>query len=119
MPFQTILSELVDGLEGALGAMFLDWEGEAVEIIGRDSSRYDLQLVGAYQGIFLDRLRRISQNCRLGVPQSFRVRLERSVFLNSVVNHDYYLVLVIRPDTLEPMAWERLRKARERLLEEI
>ncbi|HUO85343.1 MAG TPA: roadblock/LC7 domain-containing protein [Thermoanaerobaculia bacterium] len=119
MTFEAILNELVNRVEGALGAMFLDWEGEAVQIVGRSASAYDLQLAGAYQGIYLDRLRKIGTSCDLGQPQSFRIRLEGSTFLNAVLKDGYYLVLVLRTGAPEGVAWERLRRTRERLIREI
>ena len=60
MAFQKILHELVTSTPGAIGALFLDWEGETVEMLGArpfDADDHDLKIVGAYQGIFLTQLR--------------------------------------------------------------
>ncbi len=119
MPFHRILSDLLDRVDGALGAIFLDWEGETVELVGRGSSHYDLKLAGAYQGIFLDRLRSICGDSGLGEPRSFKLHMGSSTFLNCTLDDGYYLVLAVRTGTLEAMAWEQLRKTRDRLLQEM
>ena len=53
--FRLILDELLVTTHGALAALFLDFEGETVELVcDRDLSDHDLRILGAYQGIFLD-----------------------------------------------------------------
>lgn len=119
MPFRTILQQLVDDLDGTIGALFLDWEGEAVGLVGAHHERYDLHLIGAYQGIFLSRLERVAENLALGRLQTFRIGCENAVFFNCTLTEGYYLVLIVDPEVPDWLAWDALSKGRERLLEEM
>lgn len=119
MPFQTILQELIDSVDGSIGALFLDWEGEAVELVGPYHERYDLHLVGAYQGIFLNQLESVAADLSLGNLRRFKVGFENSTFYNCTISDGYYLVLIVENDVPEWLAWDTLRKGRKRLLEEM
>ena len=119
MSFDPLLQDLVDRTQGAIGAMFLDREGEAVGIVGPEASREELHLVGAYQAVFLDRLRRICEGTDTGRPRKFEILLENTAFLNYVLDDEYYVVLVIDREESRAMAWEALRQCRERIIEAI
>jgi len=117
--FDRLLRDLVNRTDGAIGAMFLDHEGEAVEIVGSETPREELHLVGAYQAVFLDRLRKICDGTATGRPERFEILLENTVFLNYVLDEEYYVVLVIDRNVPRGIAWEALRKCRERINDEI
>lgn len=119
MGFQSILQSMLAEVPGAKAAMFLDYEGESVEIAGQGISPHELKVVGAYQGIFLTLLRRIAENHRLGDPLRFKTDLERLRLLNTVIDEDYYLVLVVERRTNEAIAWRQLDLCRTRILAEM
>ena len=57
MPFEPLLTELLEGVDGALSAAMFDAEGEMVQIVVREGiDRHRLQLIGAYESIFHRRL---------------------------------------------------------------
>lgn len=118
MTFTPLLNDLVSRTD-AVGAMFLDREGEAVEIVGALASREELHLVGAYQAVFLDRLRRICSETSTGDPERFEIRFQNSVFLNYVLDEEYYVVLIVGSRAPHALAWEALRRCREKLLQEM
>ena len=69
-----ILHELVATTSGAFAAIFLDFEGETVELVcDRDFSDHDLRIIGAYQGIFLNRLREMCVRLAIGNASAQRV----------------------------------------------
>ena len=102
-----------------MGAMFLDYEGEAVSIVSPLFSRYDMQVIGAYEGIFLDRLRPICSNLALGAPERFAITCADAVLLNWVLKDGYYLVLVLSRGAPQARAWHRLTACRELLMKEL
>ncbi len=119
MPFKTILNRLVANTNGAVGAILLDWEGEAVEIATSEASIDDLKLIGAYQAVFLDRLKKICSSSSIGAPDRFEIHLEKAAFLNCVLIDGYYAVLVVRGQSHKGVAWQRLEASRHELLEEM
>ena len=79
--FRMILNELLATTPGALAALFLDYEGETVDLVcDRDLSDHDLRIIGAYLhtapakdalGIIAD-VHRIIVEHRLLTPFCFR-----------------------------------------------
>jgi hypothetical protein len=118
--FRLILHELLATTRGALAAIFLDWQGETVELVcDRDLSDHDLRILGAYQGIFLDRLRGLCTRTGAGEPRRFRIEFDRQSVLSYDVQDGYYVVLLVDASSVEGVAWRSLEKCRERLLAEM
>lgn len=122
MPFQQILLELLQSIHGSLGALFLDWEGECVEVITErplDADDHDLRVIGAYQGIFRAQLRKLCEEMDAGRPLRLKMDFERTKVLTCDLKDGYYLVLVLETTTNEGVAWQHLEACRHRLLAEI
>lgn len=118
--FRMILDELLVTTHGALAALFLDYEGETVELVcDRDLSDHALRILGAYQGIFLDRLRTLCEKAGAGAPQRFKLQFEEMSVMSYDVKDGYYVVLLVDASFNEGVAWKRLDRCRERLLGEM
>jgi predicted regulator of Ras-like GTPase activity (Roadblock/LC7/MglB family) len=122
LPFQKILRQLLQTTPGAIGAVFLDQEGEAVELFAErvfDIGPEGLRAIGAYEGIFLSDLKRICDRFDLGRPERLAIDFEHAKTLTCSLSEGYYLVLVIEHGANEGIAWNQLRSCRERLLQEM
>jgi len=66
MPFQPILKNLVESVPGAVGAILVDWEGEAVQEYSHGTT-YDIRFIGAKNGVILTRResQRHNQGCAI------------------------------------------------------
>jgi hypothetical protein len=118
--FRQILDELLVTTRGALAALFLDYEGETVALVcDRDLSDHDLRILGAYQGIFLDRLRTLCTNAGAGEPRRFKIQFEAMSVMGYDVKDGYYVVLLVDGSVAEGVAWRRLESCRARLLQEM
>lgn len=118
--FRMILHELVATTSGALAAVFLDYEGETVELVcDHDLSDHDLRIVGAYQGIFLAQLRNLCSHVDLGNPQRFKIEFTESKILSYDLKDGYYVVLLADARANEGIAWRHLEQCREKLLAEM
>lgn len=117
MPFRRILHDLVHSTAGAIGAIFLDSEGETVQLISAGAlAADDLQFVGAWQGIFLAHLRNVCRDVEAGPPRRFKIEFERVAVLSCDLKDGYYVVLLVDGTANEGVAWRRLETCRERLL---
>ena len=122
MPFRQILLELLQSIHGSLGALFLDWEGECVEVITErpfDADDHDLRVIGAYQGIFRAQLRKLCEEMDAGRPLRLKMDFETTKVLTCDLKDGYYLVLVLETTTNEGAAWQHLEACRARLMAEI
>ncbi len=107
---------------GAIGAIFLDQQGEAVELWAErvfDIGPEGLRAIGAYEGIFLSDLKRACERIAAGKPQRLTIDFAHAKVLSCDLKEGYYLVLVIEHDANEGIAWQRIRSCRERLMHEI
>jgi predicted regulator of Ras-like GTPase activity (Roadblock/LC7/MglB family) len=118
--FRMILHEMIATTGGALAALFLDFEGETVELVcEHDISDHDLRILGAYQGIFMSKLRELCDAGRLGAPQRFKIEFAQSSVLSFDVRDGYYVVLLVDARANEGLAWRRLEDCRAKLLAEM
>lgn len=118
--FRLILNEMLVTTRGALASLFMDYEGETVELVcDRDLNDHDLRILGAYQGIFLGQLRDLCSHADAGQPLRFKIQFRETTVLSFDVKDGYYIVLLVDATANEGMAWQKLEKCRERLLEEM
>ena len=115
-----ILHELIATTTGALAALFLDYEGETVELVcEHDLNDHDLRILGAYQGIFLGQLRDLCSHADAGQPQRFKIQFRETSVLSFDVKDGYYVVLLVDETANEGIAWRKLERCRERLIAEM
>ena len=113
---------MLQSTPGALGAVFLDREGEAVELFTErvfDIGADGLRAIGAYEGIFLSDLKRMCDRIGAGSVERLTIDFQHAKVLTCHLKEGYYLVLVIDHEAGEGMAWQQLSYCRERLLQEI
>ena len=115
-----ILHELIATTNGALAALFLDYEGETVELVcEHDLDDHNLRILGAYQGIFLTQLRAMCDNIGAGDLHRFKFEFETNAVLISDIKDGYYVVLLVDRAANEGFAWRQLERCREKLIEEM
>ena len=122
MAFQRILREMILSTDGALGAIFADFEGEAVEVVTErpfDAGDHDLRVVGAYQGIAMARLKELCDKSGIGRPVRFGIDFTTVHVLSCDLKDGYYVVLILDPTANEGLAWRRLLACREELIAEM
>jgi predicted regulator of Ras-like GTPase activity (Roadblock/LC7/MglB family) len=118
--FRNILDEMLVTTHGALAALFLDWEGETVALVcDRDLSDHQLRILGAYQSIFLTRLRAMCAQVGAGEPQRFKIEFDKVVVMSYDIKDGYFIVLLTDGSSNEGVAWRRMERCREKLLAEM
>ncbi len=120
--FRRILHELVLSTPGAIGALFLDHEGETVEMLHDrpfEAEDHDIKVMGAYQGIFLMHLRELCERTSIGTPHRFKVEFAAAKVLSRDLKDGYYLVFLVDRTANEGVAWRNLERCRGQLLAEM
>ncbi len=98
MPFSKILSAMVDSVEGALGAIFMDSECEYVQYYGQIDS-FRQKLMGAYQGILLGLVRNAGQKLDIQTLTILVTEYEHAKFVTKTLKSGYFIVLVMGPES--------------------
>lgn len=119
MPFQYVLGDLLAKNPRALGALFLDPAGEAIELVSTGLSSYELRVLGAYLGIHLRQVERILGSSWLGVARALSIELENMHVQASPLPDGYYLVVVERSPVQFAASRREIERAGELLRREL
>ena len=120
MVYQYVLANLLANNDHALGAMFLDGSGEAVDLAcGAGFSPYEMRVIGAYLGIYLRQLEKVLAGNDLGEPRM--IHIEKTALHIYVVPllDGYHLALVQHHPAMVARARETLNDAVDQLRREL
>jgi len=109
--FQYLLSNLLVDVPGAQGVVFLDPEGEAVELISRQATPYELKLEGAYHGIFLRQAARLATLSGAGEVERIAITGTQMQVVSWALKGGYYLVLIMESGASPAIACEAMQRA--------
>ncbi len=93
--FAEILAELVGDIPGALGAIFLDWDGEAVDQFSHIPV-FDILLVGAHWGIVLRHVQDLVGKHSWGETQLVVLNGPETDILIKPITDEYAVVLTMK-----------------------
>lgn len=93
--FAEILKRVVDRVPGAVGAVFADGEGEAVDHFA-DVPPLDIRLIGAHWGVVLLQASQSFQRLGAGDVDELWVEGEHALVIIRRVTEQYYVVLTAR-----------------------
>ncbi len=115
MSFETILSGLLEA-PGALGAAFLDPQGEVVARAGDETAT---DVLGAYQSVWLAELGRAADRAGLGPISDLALEFEGRRVLTAPVKAGFFLLVVLAPAARPTLVRNRIEEARQRLASEV
>jgi hypothetical protein len=119
MPFEYLLADLLSRVDGALGVLFLDDSGEAVDLACAEASPYQMRVVGAYAGIYLRQMAEFLRASGQGEPRWLHVEKEDLHLYAAPLPDGYYVVLVQRAPALTGRARRLLEQTRDQLGREL
>ena len=97
MPFADVLKEVVQGTEGALGALVVGLDGIPVEEYSTGGD-VDIQSMTVEYSSLLKEIEKGSQAAQMGSTKEVTVIAEKAMIMLRRLNADYFFVLIIRPD---------------------
>lgn len=117
--FHYVLANLIANNEEALGALFLDDNGETIDLACSRYSPSEMRVVGAYLGIYLRGLQRFLTRNELGEVRLIHIEGEKAHIYIVPLPDGYHLALVQRHPALVARARESLYQAVEQLRTEL
>ena len=97
MPFSDILKEVVNGTEGALGALVVGLDGIPVEEYSV-SSDMDIQSMTVEYSSLLKEIEKGSQAAQMGSTKEVTVLAEKAMIMLRRLNDEYFFVLILKPE---------------------
>jgi len=119
MPFNYLLTNLLVDVPSAVGAIFLDDEGETIECVTRHREPYEMKVEGAYHSIFKRRLEKAVRASGAGTLRSYHMVGRRLTALTETLPDGYYIVLVMDRSGNESVARHHLRHAASIIVREL
>ena len=97
--FKEALQGVVDGTDGGLAGLLMDFEGIPVESYSRDdSSGFDIEAVGAEVSVVVKAIQRATEMLEAGETREVAFKSEKMVTLIRIINDNYFLALTLSPD---------------------
>jgi hypothetical protein len=84
-----------------------------------DTDDHELRVIGAYAGIFLSHLRRITEATESGPSTRFKIDFAASRIFCCDLGDGYYLVAVVDAAAVEGTVWQALERSRTQWLAEM
>ena len=117
MAFSDIMKQVVNGTEGALGALVIGLDGIPVEEYSVNSDM-DLQSMTVEYSALLKEIEKGSQAAQLGSTNEVTVIADKAMIMLRRLNDEYFFVLIIKPEGNFGKGRFLLRMSVPRLLKE-
>ncbi|MGB9079860.1 MAG: roadblock/LC7 domain-containing protein [Desulfuromonadaceae bacterium] len=110
MSIEDVLKKLVDTVPQAIGAILVDWEGEAV-MEQCHCDPYDIRFIAAHKGIILARLKEMQSAAQIGEVEDVVVTSSNGHLMIGCIDQDYSLVMNIERSCPVALALYHFRRA--------
>jgi predicted regulator of Ras-like GTPase activity (Roadblock/LC7/MglB family) len=120
--FTPILERAVSNIPGAIGAIFADWDGEAVDHFPPGETRSDREsilILGAHYGIVLNHMQSALHLFHFGEAEEVIVLCDRMDLVVHAVGEGYYVVLALNAGVHLATALREVRTAASALRTEM
>ena len=97
MSFSDILREVVNGTDGALGALIVGLDGIPVEEYSV-SDKMDIQSMTVEYSSLLKEIEKGSQAAQMGTTKEVTVMADNAMIMLRRLNEEYFFVLIIKPE---------------------
>ena len=117
--FVDLLQSAVERLPGVTGAVFADWEGEAVGSVALSTTESTVRIIGAHWGIVYFRCREMFDKLQLGSIDQIVLRFAGQCVVVGRVTDEYFVVLSLGADGHLGGALRALERLRDQLRAEM
>jgi hypothetical protein len=118
LPFTAILKELVDNVDGAEGAIFLEADGEAVQCFAKGDVEL-LKLKAAYVALTTQLCRDVSLKAELTTRGTVLIAYEGASFLVDELTNGYMVMLEMQPLANLGQAMHKIKSTSAKLQKEL
>jgi predicted regulator of Ras-like GTPase activity (Roadblock/LC7/MglB family) len=117
--FKETLQVVVDGTDGGLAGLLMDFEGLPLESYSKADSLFDIEAVGAEVSVVVKAIQRASEMLEAGDAREVAFKSAKMVTLIRVLNENYFIALTMVPEGNFGKGRYMLRLAAPKLLEEL
>jgi predicted regulator of Ras-like GTPase activity (Roadblock/LC7/MglB family) len=96
--FKEALQGVVEGTEGGIAGLLMDFEGIPVESFTRPGLVFDIETVGAEVSVVVKAIQRASEMLEAGDAREVAFRSEKMTTLIRVINKGYFVAVALEPE---------------------
>ena len=96
--FKEALQGVVEGTEGGIAGLLMDFEGIPVESFTRPGAAFDIEVVGAEVSVVVKAIQRASEMLEAGQTSEVAFRSEKMTTLIRVINQSYFVAVALEPE---------------------
>jgi predicted regulator of Ras-like GTPase activity (Roadblock/LC7/MglB family) len=96
--FRDAIREVVDGVDGALAGILMDFEGITVDSYAKPGAPFDVAVIGAELSVILKSIKRAAESLEAGGAREVSLQTEKVTTLVRLLNDEYFVALAMRPD---------------------
>ena len=116
--FKDAIREVVEGTDGGIAGVLMDFEGIAVESYAK-REEFDINSIGAEFSVIVKSIQRATESLEAGGPREIAIQSEKVTTLIRVLNGEYFVALTLHPDGNFGKGRYLLRVAAPKLLEQL
>lgn len=117
--FKEALKSIVEGTDGGIAGLLMDFEGIPVESYSREGAAFDIESVGAEVSVVVKAIQRASEMLEAGDTREVAFKSDKLVTIIRVINSTYFAALALEPEGNFGKGRYLLRVAAPKLAEEL
>lgn len=117
--FQEALQGVVEGVDGGLAGMLMDFEGIPLDSYSKEAAHFDIEAIGAEASVLVKSIQRATEMLEAGDTREVSIKSDKMVTLIRVLNETYFMALALEPDGNLGKARYLLRVTAPKLLGEL
>jgi predicted regulator of Ras-like GTPase activity (Roadblock/LC7/MglB family) len=96
--FKEALQGVVEGTDGGLAGLLMDFEGIPVESYAKADVPFDIEAVGAEVSVVVKAIQRATEMLDAGSTKEVAFQSEKMVTLIRIINENYFMALTMAPE---------------------
>jgi predicted regulator of Ras-like GTPase activity (Roadblock/LC7/MglB family) len=116
--FKEAIRDVVEGTDGAIAGILMDFEGIPVESYAKGQA-FDINAVGAEYSVILKSIQRATESLEAGGPREVAIQSEKGMTIIRILNDEYFLALALSPEGNFGKGRYLLRTVAPKLLEQL
>lgn len=117
--FKETLQGVVDGTDGGIAGLLMDFEGIPLETYTKGDAGFDIEIVGAEVSVVVKAIQRASQMLSAGETREVAFQSDSLTTIIRVINETYFVAVTLAPEANFGKARFLLRVAVPKLLAEL
>ena len=99
MSFRDIIKDIVEQVDGGIGAVILGYDGIAIdEYLKEHDENFDIQLLAVEYATLLKEVKRTVEVLKTGEMEEVNIGTGKSCIIIRVINDEFFIVLALRSD---------------------